>query len=99
MTEFLPLYLNVRTIVGLTTVSSVIVILNLFQDLLKKMLKQVQHDFLFLDAVVKPRHDNKGTFTYSRNNDIIFCIHFIFDNRTLCLPPSNLVVKKLSIIS
>ncbi|WP_341792783.1 MULTISPECIES: palindromic element RPE4 domain-containing protein [unclassified Rickettsia] len=57
MTEFLPLYLNVRTVVGLTTVSSVIVILNLFQDLLKKMLKQVQHDFLFLDAVVKPRGD------------------------------------------
>ncbi|WP_342269575.1 hypothetical protein [Rickettsia endosymbiont of Orchestes rusci] len=52
MTEFLPLYLNVRTLVGLTTVSSVVVILNLFQDLLKKMLKQVQHDFLFLDAVV-----------------------------------------------
>ncbi|WP_341792845.1 MULTISPECIES: hypothetical protein [unclassified Rickettsia] len=52
MIEFLPLYLNVRTLVGLTTVSSVVVILNLFQDLLKKMLKQVQHDFLFLDAVV-----------------------------------------------
>ncbi|WP_342270147.1 hypothetical protein [Rickettsia endosymbiont of Orchestes rusci] len=44
MTEFLPLYLNVRTLMGLTTVSSVVVILNLFQDLLKKMLKQVQHD-------------------------------------------------------
>ncbi|WP_342269804.1 hypothetical protein [Rickettsia endosymbiont of Orchestes rusci] len=45
MTEFLPLYLNVRTVVGPATVSSLVVILNLFQDLLKRCAKLVQHDF------------------------------------------------------
>jgi RPE3 domain-containing protein len=56
----------------LTTASSVVVTLNLFQGLLKKMLKQIQHDFLFPDTVVREyRRMSKNLLVLSDRDDAV----------------------------